>query len=193
MAVDADGDGYCSSGAPVPRCVGQVVADVGFLNTAVCATKMDCDDMSPQHTVNLQIRADSDSDGYCSGPTTAVCAATVPAGNRLASSCATSGNDCRDSNPFATLTCARNAVASRAKLCGTAAVTETFSIPWDCGVGFHSTNLALTTAGPDSTDLNSNSPLFAGPRSGVVTVTATCKPFATQNETYTVTVACIAD
>ena len=100
--TDADSDAYCV-GATSLDCVG-AVALPGRRFAAACATTDDCNDTDGTRFKSLQLRTDADQDQYCVGVAFTQCTgSSAPAGTRTAVSCL--GDDCRDSNSFATTTC----------------------------------------------------------------------------------------
>lgn len=93
---DADGDRYCLA-TTQQACVG-TTAGAGQRFATECEATVDCDDTSSSRFVNLQVRADADADGSCTGATTTRCSGqSAPTGFRLPASC-NAEDDCNDSN-----------------------------------------------------------------------------------------------
>ena len=114
---DGDGDRYCV-GTQIQQCTG-LSAPAGRRFATECLAD-DCDDTSAARFVNISVRADADNDGYCFNPAVLQCGNGSPAaGTRESTRCL--GNDCRDSNPQATITCFLTGAyqsASATKQCG---------------------------------------------------------------------------
>ncbi len=118
IRVDSDNDSYCS-GAASPVCIG-ATAPAGYRVASACAATPDCNDSIATQFISRTVRTDADGDSYCVGSPTPQCAGNAPLpGSRLATSCL--GDDCRDANAFATITCTVTAgytTVSHSMACG---------------------------------------------------------------------------
>ncbi|MEW5740112.1 MAG: putative metal-binding motif-containing protein [Myxococcota bacterium] len=100
--ADADNDTYCA-GATANECVG-ATAPTGRRFAANCNTPDDCNDANGGVFRLASVRIDADLDMWCTGTATTQCiGSSPPTGQRIAGSC--QGDDCRDSNAYATSTC----------------------------------------------------------------------------------------
>lgn len=150
---DSDGDQRCVGTATV-TCVG-VQLPLGRRDASSCVGSDDCNDSNGSLFQMLSVRADTDADGWCFGPTTTECSGSNPSsGKRLVTAC--SGDDCSDMNFWANAACTLAwATTSAQKNCGigpppteTADVSITTPIG-GCPFGFLLTGVSgERTAGP---------------------------------------------
>ncbi|MDP1826381.1 MAG: putative metal-binding motif-containing protein [Archangium sp.] len=101
--ADADGDSFCV-GVSAATCIGSS-APAGRRLTGQCtAAPDDCNDANSAQFTSRDVRVDADNDQYCVGAVVTQCSGSAPLpGTRGATSCL--GEDCRDTNSFATTTC----------------------------------------------------------------------------------------
>jgi hypothetical protein len=134
--TDADGDGFCV-GTAGNDCVGMSpLAGRRFTNN--CLSPDDCNDSNAALFRIASVRTDADNDTYCVGTATNQCIGDAPpAGQRLANNCA--GDDCRDSNPYATTACVLSGAyltSSHGQTCPSGAQTSVLTVTNFCPFGF---------------------------------------------------------
>lgn len=176
LRVDQDNDSYCTAASASAVCTnGNVPA--GYRQSASCQTITDCSDVNGSIYRNELLRTDADNDAWCVGAAQTTCiGATVPTGKRIATTCNGSGDDCRDSNAFATSTCsipAGYSTSSATKACGIgipATQTLTVSPTSMCPAGFQ---YLYGVVGQTSVSMSGDSGGTCSATSGT-TITASC-------------------
>jgi|APLak6261675434_1056106.scaffolds.fasta_scaffold00116_10 hypothetical protein len=159
---DGDADGYCA-GAVTNDCTGPSPLP-GRRYESNCLQPDDCNDGNGAVFRIASVRNDSDGDGYCAGAAVNACiGSSPPAGQRLAANCA--GDDCRDSNQYATTSCTISAgyrTGTATKTCAFVPATETFTVSTTqlCPLGwttFGSPYAVKTTGNGSCSAVNANS------------------------------------
>jgi Putative metal-binding motif len=103
MRLDMDKDAACV-GATFLACVG-FIAPAGQRFANQCSPGDDCNDSNAGLFQRFEVRADADSDGFCSGPTFLQCSGYVVLPGYLAATQCQAVSDCSDGNAFATEVC----------------------------------------------------------------------------------------